>query len=67
VADVPPFPDDVNCDVEPRRAPRHDGLRPSDLVIGAVVLAPAAVKIVKEVRERVNSENRESTHDTNAA
>jgi membrane protein len=67
IADAPPFPDDVNCDIEPKRAPRHDGLRPSDLVIGAVVLAPAAVKIVKDVRERANGEPGQPSHDTNAA
>jgi membrane protein len=67
IADAPPFPDDVNCDIEPKRAPRHDGLRPSDLVIGAVVLAPAAVKIVKDVRERANGESGQPSHDTNAA
>jgi len=63
--DVPPFPDNVNCDVEPQRdAAVRDGLRASDLVIGAVLLAPAAVKIAKEVRESVNGE---STRDDHAA
>ncbi len=63
--DVPPFPDNVNCDVEPHRdAAARNGLRPSDLVIGAMLLAPAAVKIAKEVRESVNAE---STRDDHAA
>ncbi len=68
IADVPPFPDDLNCDVEPRRrATEHEGLRPSDLVIGAVVLAPIAVKLAKEVRERVNGESESDSSDTHAA
>lgn len=55
---VPPFAGDANCDVEPTPSPAkaRDGLRPSDLLIGAVLLAPAAVKIAKEVRESVNGE-----------
>jgi membrane protein len=53
---VPPFADDANCDVEPKRPPSktREGLRPSDLLLGALMLAPAAVKMVKEVRESVN-------------
>ena len=64
LVDVRPFPDDVNCDVEPRRPSNREGLRASDLVIGAALLAPVAVKIAKEVRETVNGE---SERDTNAA
>ena len=68
IADVPPFADDVNCDVEPRRrANEHEGLRPSDLVIGAALLAPAAVKIAKEVREKVTGESEGRSPDTHAA
>jgi membrane protein len=63
--DAKPFPDGVNCDVEPRRvADERERLRPSDLVIGAVLLAPVAVKIAKEVRETVNGE---SQRDSDAA
>ena len=58
IVDTPPFPDDVNCDAEPHRPPRaRDGLRASDLVIGAAVLAPIAATIVKEVRESVNGDS----------
>ncbi len=55
---VPAFDDDVNCDVEPKpgRAKTRDGLRPSDLLLGAVLLAPAALKIAKEVRGTVNGD-----------
>jgi len=68
IVDVPPFPDDVNCDVEPRRpANGREGLRPSDLVIGAALLAPAAVKLAKEVREKVNGESEDHRRDTDAA
>jgi membrane protein len=68
IVDAPPFPDDVNCDVEPRRrANEHEGLRPSDLVIGAAVLAPVAVKIAKEVRERLNGEPKDDRRATDAA
>ena len=68
VADVAPFPEGVNCDAEPRRAAQgHEGLRTSDLVIGAAVLAPVAVKIAKEVREKVNGESERDRRDTDAA
>jgi membrane protein len=68
IVDAPPFPDDVNCDVDPRRqAHEHEGLRPSDLVIGAVVLAPVAVKLAKEMRETVNGDSERDGRDSNAA
>jgi hypothetical protein len=44
----------VNCDldrVEPKPQP---SVRPSDLIIGAAVLGPVAVKIAKEIRESVS-------------
>jgi membrane protein len=66
--DVPPFPDDVNCDVDKaltRKA--RETLRVSDLVIGAAVLAPMAAKIVKEIRERVPASARARQHDRDAA
>jgi len=68
IADVPPFPQGVNCDAEPKRhAQDHERLRTSDLVIGAAVLAPVAVKIAKEFRERVNGESENDRRDTDAA
>jgi membrane protein len=60
--DVPAFPEGVNCDIEPERAERQEGLRASDLVIGAVLLAPAAVKIVKDVKGSVDP-----SHESDAA
>jgi membrane protein len=44
------FPEGVNCDID--RAPRHESVRPSELLIGAAVLLPAALKIGKEIREK---------------
>jgi membrane protein len=68
IADVPPFPEGVNCDAEPKRAAtKHEGVRASDLVIGAAVLAPVAVKIAKEVRERVNGKSESARRDPDAA
>ena len=51
---VTPFPDDVNCDVD-RETPRdgRHSIRASDLIIGAAILAPAAVTMAKGIREMV--------------
>jgi hypothetical protein len=48
-----PFPDDVNCDLDRPRLREEHGVRASDLIIGAAVLLPAALKIGKEIREKV--------------
>jgi membrane protein len=42
--DVPPFPDDLNCDMD-RSARRPDVVKPSDLLIGTVALIPAALTL----------------------
>jgi membrane protein len=66
--DVPPFPDDVNCDVDRDLTPkRRETLRASDLVIGAAVLAPVAMKIAKEVREHLPASSRNPQDDRDAA
>jgi len=57
------LPDDVNCDVDRIEQKPQPSLRPSDLIIGAAVLAPAAVKIAKEIRESVS----DRPHDADAA
>jgi len=64
---VTPFPDDVNCDID-RPAPRdrHRGIRASDLIIGAAILAPAAVTMVKGIREKV-TESSDDAHKSDAA
>ena len=50
--DVPPFPDDLNCDVD-RPAPRQEEkLRASDLLIGTAALLPAALRIRREMKKR---------------
>ncbi len=51
---VSPLPDDVNCDLDRAEPKPQPAVRPSDLIIGAVVLAPAAVKLAKEIRESVS-------------
>ena len=55
-----PFPDGVNCDVD-RPAPAgnaKNGLRPSDVLIGTAALLPAAVKIGRQVKKKVTSDDR---------
>ena len=47
------FPDGVNCDVDRVEPKPQPSVRPSDLIIGAAVLAPVAVKIAKDIRETV--------------
>ncbi len=62
---VPPFDNDANCDVDAKRTPKSgNGLRPSDLMIGAALLAPSAVKIAKAVRKRMHGER---SRDADAA
>jgi membrane protein len=60
---VTTFPDDMNCDVDRVEVKPQPALKPSDLIIGAAVLAPAAVKIAKEIREHVA----DRSHDADAA
>jgi membrane protein len=55
VADVPPFPDEINCDVD-RPGPRPERVRASDLLIGTAALLPAALKIGREVRKKVDGD-----------
>jgi membrane protein len=50
---VRPLPDDVNCDLDRAEPKTQPAVRASDLIIGAAVLAPAAVKIAKEIRDTV--------------
>ena len=58
--DAPPFPDDVNCDVDGKTLETgRETLRASDLMIGAAVLAPVVVKMAKAMRERVPARSRD--------
>ena len=50
--DVPPYSDDMNCDID-RPTPRPEKVRASDLIIGTVALLPAALKIGREVKKKV--------------
>lgn len=50
---VPPFPDEVNCDIDRGRPREERAVSTSDLIIGAAVLLPAAVKIGKKIRDDV--------------
>ena len=52
---APPFPDTTNGDRDLKPVPREEGLRPSDLIVGAVVLLPVALKVVKEIKESSRS------------
>ena len=55
--DVPPFAEGENCDVD-RPAPRPQGLRPSDLLIGTALLLPAAIKVGRDVRAAINGRDK---------
>ena len=52
------MPDDVNCDLERGVVVREQdaGLRPSEVILGAAVLLPAALKVAKGVKETVASD-----------
>jgi membrane protein len=50
---VTPFPDDVNCDLDRILPDAEPSVRASDLIIGTAALMPAALKIVREVRDMV--------------
>jgi hypothetical protein len=53
------FPDDVNCDLDRRpRAGDEQGVRPSDLLIGAAVLLPVAVKLTKELTRKASDQSK---------
>jgi hypothetical protein len=55
--DVPPYPDDVNCDLD-RPKPKPHGLRPSDLLIGTAALLPVAIKVGRSVKKKVSEDRR---------
>jgi membrane protein len=52
---APPFPDDVNCDLD-RAAAREPEVRASDLIIGAAALLPAAIKIGRDLKKKVDED-----------
>jgi membrane protein len=50
---IKPMPDGVNCDLDGAPAPRPAAPKPSDLIIGAAALAPAAIVVAKKVRDEL--------------
>lgn len=48
---VPPFLEGVNCDLDGPQ--RREGVRPSEMLIGAAALLPAALKVGRDVRNRI--------------
>lgn len=48
------FAEGVNCDVDRRRPDQP--VRPSDLLIGAVALLPAAIKVGRDVKKQVDDD-----------
>jgi membrane protein len=57
---VPPFPDDVNCDVDNSLTrKRRETMRTSDLLIGAAALVPVAIKLAQEIRDQVPAPSRD--------
>jgi membrane protein len=56
---VPPFPDEVNCDVDQNLThKRRETMRTSDLLIGAAALAPVAIKLAQEIRDHAPAPSR---------
>lgn len=54
--EVPPFPEGVNCDLDRPQPRREHGLRPSELLIGAAVLLPVAIKIGRKAADQPDAD-----------
>lgn len=52
-----PFPDGVNCDIDRAPAGQEPRVRPSELIIGAAALIPAALKVGHDVKKRVTDDD----------
>jgi membrane protein len=50
---VKPMADDVNCDLDRGAQPVQEAPKPSDLIIGVLALAPAALVVGKKVRDEL--------------
>jgi membrane protein len=50
---IKPIPEGVNCDIDRGAAPQPRAASPSDLIIGAVALAPAAIIAAKKARDEM--------------
>ena len=53
---VKPLPDAINCDIDRPASVEEPPVRTSDLIIGAIALAPAAVLAAKKVRDELKEE-----------
>ena len=55
------FPEGVNCDLEHGAPAREEPapLRPSEAILGAAILLPAALKVAKGVKETVSDSNKD--------
>ena len=53
---VKPIPEGINCDVDRAAAVEHPQPKPSDLIIGALALLPAAVVVGWKVKDEVEKE-----------
>ena len=57
---IPPIPDAVNCDIDRGATAKEPPAKPSDLLIGTIALAPAAlaaVKAAKKVRDELTKKS----------
>ena len=54
---IKPLPEGVNCDIEHAPAPSPTELKASDLIIGALALAPAAIVAAKKARDEFSKTN----------
>ena len=54
---IKPLAEGVNCDIDRRPSVQQPPVRPSDLIIGTIALAPAAVLAAKKVRDEVKKED----------
>jgi hypothetical protein len=48
-----PMPDTINCDIDRPASVEQPDTKPSDLIIGAIALAPAAVLAAKKLRDEL--------------
>jgi membrane protein len=58
---VKPMPEGVNCDVDRPSEPEHVEPRPSELLIGAIALVPAALTVAKKVKDDLKKEDLKKT------
>lgn len=50
---IQPFPEGVNCDIERGSRTDERTVRPSDILIGAAALLPAAIKVGRDVKKQL--------------